>query len=147
MLINKMFNETRNETRNKSFLMFVFTLALISMNVLSNDDNLLVLKCSNEYYPEEVVFIWGRTSNSLIGTTIEETNGIPYKSNEPLETIFEKVPPEISGATPKFTYIFKEYVNTLHVIRDWTEVKLEDPDGWIQYRVTDFNCKVIEDNR
>ena len=94
----------------------IFTLALLSMNVLSNNDNLLVIKCSNEYYFEDVVFIWDRKSNSLIGTTIEETIGIPYKSSDRLRTIFEKVPPEISGATPKFTYIFKEYVNTLEVI-------------------------------
>ena len=125
----------------------IFTLALLSMNVLSNNDNLLVIKCSNEYYSEDVVFIWDQKLNSLIGTTIEETKGIPYKSSDRLRTIFEKVPPEISGATPKFTYIFKEYVNTLEVIRDWTEVKLDNPDGWIQYRITEFNCAVIEDNR
>ena len=70
------------------------------------EQNLLVLQCSNEY-PEDVVFIWEQTSNSLKRNA---TYGIPYKSNDQFEIIFEKIPPEISGATPKETYKFKEYV-------------------------------------
>ena len=115
---------------------------VISKNT-PKEKNLLVLKCSSQY-PGDVIYIWDQTSNSL---KISEKNGIPHKSSDQFETIFEKVPLEISGGNPKITYEFREYANTLRYIRDWTEVKLDDPDCCDQYHVIDYDCKVIEDNR